>query len=145
MLGLVIGVAVALTPTHPRNAASHHSTTKPRSTVRTTEPRTTVPPPPEVHPTSSTAVTADYSAPATGYTVGLQATGPCWVEATTTASGALVWTGTLAPGQTRSIAATGSLLLRLGASDDVSVSLNGETVAFPTGFQSPFDMTFEAT
>jgi hypothetical protein len=145
VLGLVIGVAVALTPSHPRASATHHSTKKPKSSVRTTEPRTTVPPPPKVQPTSSTAVTADYAAPSTGYTLTLQATGPCWVEATTTATGALVWTGTLAPGQVRSIPATGSLLLRLGASNDVSVTLNGEPVVYPAGFQSPFDMTFQAT
>jgi hypothetical protein len=51
----------------------------------------------------------------------------------------------LAPGQTRSIPATGSLLLRLGAANDVSVTLNGEPVVFPTGFHSPFDMSFQAT
>ena len=143
VLGLVIGVAVALTPSHHAPPA-HQSTKKPKTSVRTTDPPPTTTPP-QVQPTSSTAITADYGAPATGYTVGLQATGPCWVLATTPSTGAVVWTGTLAAGQTRSIPATGNLLLRLGAANDVSVTLNGEPVVFPTGFHSPFDMSFQAT
>jgi hypothetical protein len=67
------------------------------------------------------------------------------VEATATATGDVVWTGTLVSGQSRSIPATGSLLLRLGAADDVSVTLNGEPVIMPVGFNSPFDMSFDST
>jgi hypothetical protein len=143
VLGLVAGLAVALVPSHHDTPASHRSGTHGKTHV--TDPRTTVTTPPEVQPTTSTPASASYAAPSTGYTVELLATGPCWVEATATSTGDVVWTGTLATGQTRSIPATGSLLLRLGAANDVSVTLNGEHVLFPAGFQSPFDMTFAST
>jgi hypothetical protein len=138
----VIGAAVALSPSHPpkRLTALHRPSTKSKSSS-TTVPPTTVPPP-QVHASSSTSTTADYGAPATSYTVALQATGPCWVEATAAATGDLVWTGTMTPGQSRSVPATGSLILRLGAPEDVNVTLNGTPVVLPTGYQSPFDMRF---
>ena len=60
-------------------------------------------------------------------------------------TGHVVWTGTLQTGQTQAIPATGSLVVRLGAANDVTVTLNGEPVVLPTGFQSPFDMSFQAT
>jgi hypothetical protein len=106
---------------------------------------TTVAPPPEIRPTAATSATAAYSAPATAYTIALRATGSCWVEATQMSTGHVVWTGTLASGQARSIPVTGSLFLRLGAADNVGVTLNGEQVALPAAFQSPFDMSFETT
>jgi hypothetical protein len=92
---------------------------------------------------SATATSANYSAPGS-YTLGLNATGPCWIQATTVSTGQVLWTGTLEAGQTQSVPATGSVLLRLGAAHDVLVTLNGEQVFFPTGFGSPFDMSFEA-
>ena len=142
VLAVVIGAAVALAPSHPSkaNTALHRPSTKSKSC--TTAPRTTVPPPAQVHASSSTSSTAVYGAPATSYTVALQATGPCWVEATTAATGNVVWTGTMTPGQTRSVPATGSLILRLGAPQDVRITLNGSPVVLPAGYQSPFDMRF---
>ncbi|HXQ60733.1 MAG TPA: DUF4115 domain-containing protein [Acidimicrobiales bacterium] len=145
VLAAVVAVAVVLAPSHPSRTAQHRSTTRPKTSARTTHPHTTVTVPPQVQPTTSTADTAAYSAPSNAYTVDLQATGPCWVEATETATGNVVWTGTLASGQNRSIPATGSLVLRLGAANDVSVTLNGEQVLLPVGFHSPFDMSFGST
>jgi hypothetical protein len=146
VLGLVAGLAVTLAPSHPRDtSASHRSGTRPKSKTGVTDPHTTVTAPPEVQPTTSAPGSASYAAPSTGYTVALRATGPCWVEATATSTGDVVWTGTLATGQSQSIPATGSLFVRLGAANDVGVTLNGEPVLFPTGFQSPFDMTFTST
>ncbi len=143
VLGAVVGVAVALAPSH-HPPAGRRSDSRHTTTTHTTHPQTTVALPPQVRPTTSTAATASYGAPSTGYTVGLQATGPCWVEATETSTGKVAWTGTLVTGQTQSIAATGNLLLRLGAANDVNISLNGEAVLLPTGFQSPFNMTFQS-
>ena len=143
VLGVVVGVAVALAPSH-HPPAGRRSDSRHTTTTHTTHPQTTVALPPQVRPTTSTAATASYGAPSTGYTVGLQATGPCWVEATETSTGKVAWTGTLVTGQTQSIAATGNLLLRLGAANDVNITLNGEAVLLPTGFQSPFNMTFQS-
>jgi hypothetical protein len=145
VLGLVVGAAVALSPSHRTNTASHRTDRRPKTSVPVTRPRPTVPPPLQVSPTTSTSSTAAYGAPAATFTVALQATGPCWVEATQTSTGAVVWTGTLVSGQTHSIPGTGSLFLRLGAANDITVTLNGEKVLLPPGFQSPFDMSFQST
>jgi hypothetical protein len=149
VLGIVVGLAVALAPTPARHndglkSPGPHS---PKKVTHVTHSPTTVPPPPELQPSSgSSSTSAVYAAPATAYTVDLRATtGLCWVEATQESTGDVVWTGTLQPGQTRAIPTTGSLFLRLGAADDVSVSVNGEQVLMPAGFQSPFDMNFSAT
>jgi hypothetical protein len=99
--------------------------------------------PTSLQPSTSTASTAAYRAPSSSYTVSLEATGLCWVDATEASSGTVVWTGTLQTGQTRAIPASGSLIVRLGAANDVNVTLNGEKVDFPTGFVSPFNMSFE--
>ena len=142
VLAVVIGAAVALAPSHPKaNKALHRPSTRSKSSS-TTVARTTVPPPAQVHASSSTSTTADYGAPATSYTVALKATGPCWVEATAASTGKVVWTGTMTPGQTQSVPGTGSLILRLGAPQDVSITLNGSPVVLPAGYQSPFDMRF---
>jgi hypothetical protein len=145
ILGAVVGVAVVLAPSHHVPPSSHLSALKkPKTSARgKTHPTITVPP--EVEPTASTADTAAYGTPSTSYTLGIQATGPCWVEATEVSSGKVVWTGTLTPGQSHSIPASGNLLLRLGAANDVSVTMNGEPIVLPTGFHSPFDMSFTST
>ncbi len=145
VLAVVVAVALVLAPSHPNTTAQHRSSPPRKTSTHRRHSHTTVTAPPDVRPTAATAVSATYGVPSTGYTVELQATGPCWVEATATSTGDVVWTGTLASGQSRSIPATGSLLLRLGAADDVSVTLNGEPVIMPVGFHSPFDMSFDST
>jgi hypothetical protein len=100
---------------------------------------------PTLQPTTSSAAEAAYAAPASGYTVALSATAPCWVEAEEVATGTVVYTGTLSPGQSQQFAASGDLFVRLGAAFVVTVSLNGEPITLPTGHQSPFNVTFQAT
>jgi Domain of unknown function (DUF4115) len=148
VLGVVVGLAVALapSPTHHSNGLQRPATHTPKKQTHVSQSPTTIPPPPELQPSSGSSSTSGvYVAPSTAYTVDLRATGLCWVQATQASTGAIVWTGTLESGQTRAIAATGSLFLRLGAANDVDVSVNGEQVLMPTGFQSPFDMNFTAT
>jgi hypothetical protein len=145
VLGAVVGLAVAFAPSHPAKTAQHGTTKRPKTSTHSTHPQTTVTTPPEVQPTSATSGTAAYGAPSTGYTIALRATGLCWVQATEVSTGIVVWTGTLDSGQTRSIPGTGNLLVRLGAANDVTVSLNGEQVLLPTGFKSPFNLSFQST
>ncbi|MGH9019326.1 MAG: DUF4115 domain-containing protein, partial [Acidimicrobiales bacterium] len=142
VLAAVAGTAVALAPSHHTPPPRHVATRKPQTKAHGGRTRTTTTTAPQVHPSAATASTAAYGAPVTGYTVALRASGLCWVEATDSSTGQVLWTGTLQTGQSQSIPATGTVLLRLGAADDVTVTLNGETVALPAGFQSPFDMTF---
>jgi hypothetical protein len=144
VLGILVGVAVAFAPSHHRGA-SPPSTPRHKTATRATHTSTSVPAPLEVRPTSATSSTAAYGAPSTSYTVALRATGLCWVEATQMSTGNVVWTGTLSAGQTQAIPASGSVVVRLGAANDVEVTLNGEQVILPAGFRSPFDMNFQST
>jgi len=144
VLGIVVAVAVALAPSHHGTPQARAKPPRTKASGHVTHDQPPVTTQPQVQPTTSTSVTADYGAPSTGYTVNVDATGLCWVDATQQSSGAVVWTGTLQPGQTQAIAASGSLTLRLGAANDVSVTLNGVPVVLPTGFHSPFDMRFDA-
>jgi hypothetical protein len=87
---------------------------------------------------------ATYAAPASPYTVAIDASGLCWVLAEEVPSGQVLWTGTLQAGATRSFSGSGTVQVRLGAASDVTVSLDGSPVALPAGFQSPFDVTVSA-
>ena len=84
---------------------------------------------------------AAYSAPASPYTVAIDASGLCWVLAEEVPSGQVLWTGTLQAGDSRSFSGSGTVQMRLGAASDVTVSVDGSPLALPAGFQSPFDVT----
>jgi RodZ C-terminal domain len=136
---LVAGPRSSHKPPRSAAAASHSATASGRRAASST---TTAPP--QLQPATSTSATAAYAAPASAYMVQLSASGPCWVLASETATGQVLWMGLLDPGQTKQIPATGSLFLRLGAAYDVTVSLDGEPVILPAGHQSPFDVTFQS-
>ena len=92
--------ANAVTTTHPTTV--HHR----RATTATTT--TTTAPLPVSAATAATAHTATYTVAAADYALTLGATsGECWVEATDTATGAVLFTTTLLSGQSHVIAATG--------------------------------------
>ena len=95
-------------------------------------------------PTAPTAFSAQYVAPSSAYTVVIDASEPCWVMATDSATGHVVWTGTIDPGQSRSLAVSGGLTVELGAPSVVSVTLDGQRVQFPTGFRAPFSLSLQA-
>ncbi|MGD0321225.1 MAG: DUF4115 domain-containing protein [Acidimicrobiales bacterium] len=152
VLAAVVAVALVLAPSKPshRHGATSTHTTSAHSSSRSTgsssssqkhkSPTTASQ---TLQPTTSSATSAAYLAPASAYTVGLSTSGPCWVLATAASTGKVLWTGTMQAGESRQIPATGSLLVRLGA-DDVTMSLNGEPVTLPAGHQSPFDVTFQS-
>ncbi len=96
-------------------------------------------------PTAATAFGAHYAPPSTAYTVAIHASAQCWVMATDPSSGRVVWTGTIAAGSSRSLPVSGVLGLELGAPTDADVTVDGLPVQLPTGYRSPFTMTFEAT
>jgi hypothetical protein len=139
MVAVGVGLALALVPSHPHVATARH-----RRAVTASHPATSAPADTAVPPASVSASTATYPVPASAYTVVLDASGECWVLATDTATGHVLWTGTMTSGETRSLSATGDMALRLGAASDMSVSMDGRPVRLPSGFQSPFTMTFRA-
>jgi hypothetical protein len=98
----------------------------------------------DLTPTSPTAYSATYAAPSSSYIVAIGASALCWVMATQAATGKVVWTGTVPAGGSQSMSASGNLVVELGAPSDVSVTMDGRAVQLPTGFRSPFDLTFEA-
>jgi hypothetical protein len=122
------------TTVSPKTTGTHHHTTT--RTTTTTAPSRFV-------PVSATATTATYDTPSSSYSVTFTTTtGDCWVNATS-AGGTVLLTQTLPIGTSKSIAATGSTTIILGAPSAVSVSIDHEPVVLPTGFQTPFTMTVQ--
>ncbi len=133
------------TPPHHGQAATtttvptqhHHAATTSTSTTTTTAP------PAVSAPTTATAHSATYQVPVADYSLTLAATtGECWVEATDTASGSVLFTATLLPGQSHAIAATGPVTVIAGAPGAFSATVNGAPVTLPPGNQAPFTLLF---
>jgi hypothetical protein len=94
-------------------------------------------------PANVTAHTATYQVAMTDFSLTLAATtGECWVEATSTATGAALFTGTLFAGQSHPIAATGPVTVIAGAPAAFSATVDGSAVTLPPGYQAPFTLSF---
>jgi|GEM_PF-595084 hypothetical protein len=122
----------------------HHGSTTPTTSPKPTKPTptTTTKPPTELVATSSTAGSATYSVSSTSYDVTVTANGTCWVDATIVSSGTTAWTGTLQPGASQVIHATGAMRVVLGAST-AALTAENIPVIFPSPLQAPFTATFE--
>jgi hypothetical protein len=136
--------AVAPRPRHHAGSSSKSTTPRVGSGGRTTTAHTTsTTSPPVVVPQSSTARSATYAVSGSTFTLTFSATsGACWIDATSSISGATLFTGTLEAGQQRSIAASGPVTVVLGAPTVMAVSVDGGAVALPSGFRTPFTMKF---
>jgi hypothetical protein len=123
--------------THP--AETHHH----RATSTTT---TTTAPPPVSVATAATAHTATYTVAAAPYSLTVGATsGDCWVEVANPATGAVLFTTTLLPGQSHAVAATGPVTVIAGAPGVFTATVNGAPVTLPPGNQAPFTLHFQTT
>jgi Domain of unknown function (DUF4115) len=133
---------VASPRTHKGSTAHRHAASTPDgNTTATTTPTTQSPS--VTQPQASTAHGATYDVSASAFALSLSVTsGACWVEVTSSVSGATLFAGTLEPGQEHSLDATGPVNVMLGAPTVFVASINGETVALPPGFQTPFTMSF---
>jgi hypothetical protein len=77
------------------------------------------------------------------FTLALSTTsGACWVDATNSTTGATLYTGTLEPGEHQSLSATAPVTLIIGAPTVLVATVDGDGVALPTGFATPFTMSF---
>jgi hypothetical protein len=95
-------------------------------------------------PQGGSAHTAIYQVAATSYSLALAATtGECWVEATNTATGSVLFTATLFSGQSHTITATGPVTVIAGAPAAFSATVNGSAVSLPSGYQAPFTLSFQ--
>lgn len=137
LAGVATGVAVSTSSGHtPHAPAAHAAAVRPAAGKRTGAAVSAT-----LVPVTSSSTAATYRVPASPYTVVLSASGSCWVLATNP-SGTVLWTGTMAAGQSRTVPADGGVVLRLGAPWNVSLSADGRPVQLPSGFLSPFDVTF---
>jgi Domain of unknown function (DUF4115) len=139
----------AATPTTATDHTSHPSTTtpstkpkaKPKSKPKSTTPTTA---PTQIVALQTTATTASYPAPSSSYQVNVTAsTEPCWIQATSTATGATLWAGTIQTGDSQIIHASGTMALDIGAAGPV-ITLNGVPVSLPNPLNVPFEATFTA-
>ena len=135
-----VTVALSMSNGTPRGSSHRsHPATAARHGHRATTGPAAVP-----GPAAPTAYTATYSAPSSPYTVVVGASASCWVMATQASTGKVVWTGTVAAGQSQSLVVSGTVVVRLGAPGDASVTIDGKPVQLPAGYRSPFDLTFRA-
>jgi Domain of unknown function (DUF4115) len=119
--------------THPTSPSGHHRT----STTTTTSP------PAVSAPQAVSAHAATYQVSSSNYSLVLAATnGECWVEATNTATGSVLFTTTLFSGQSHAIPATSSVTVIAGAPGAFAATINGAAVTLPLGNQAPFTLHF---
>jgi hypothetical protein len=150
-----IGSRRANTSAHP-TPSSTTRTTGPASTSTTagsanrgnadkTKTKTKVTPttlPSRIVASSSTASSATYPVGSNSFQITVTATGPCWIDASTLASGSTLWTGSLQAGNVQVIQATGPTAVQIGAAS-VSFTVGTVPVVLPTPFHTPFVATFQ--
>jgi hypothetical protein len=150
-----IGSRRSNTSAHP-TPSSTTRTTGPASTSTTagsanrgnadkTKTKTKVTPttlPSRIVASSSTASSATYPVGSNSFQITVTATGPCWIDASTLASGSTLWTGSLQAGNVQVIQATGPTTVQIGAAS-VSFTVGTVPVVLPTPFHTPFVATFQ--
>ncbi len=146
----VLIVVLVVTGIHS-NSPGHHpkpsttATTHPHHTSRTATTTSTAPLTVSA-PTAATAHEATYNVASTSYALSLSATGAeCWIDATDTATGSVLFTGTLFSGQSHTIAATGPVTVIAGAPAVFAATVDGTAVTLPSGYQAPFTLRFAAS
>lgn len=145
--GVVIGLTVG-----GGQAAKHHPPSKAAAAAAKARTRTSAPFTPANSPTqpavvelSNSTASATYQVSSSAFTVAVNASGPCWIEAKRSANSTkTLYEGTLEAGTRHSIDTTGSVWVRLGAPENAQVSLDGTAVQLPPG-SSPFNLSFETT
>ncbi len=101
-------------------------------------------PPAVSAPIGASAHAATYQVAGASYSLSLAATtGACWVDATETSNGSVLFTGTLAPGQSHVVTATGAVTVVAGAPTVFSATVDGSPVVLPAGVQAPVTLSFQ--
>jgi hypothetical protein len=124
--------------------------TSPSSRVHTGHPGTAVRAPKSTSTTlpstlvaaSATATSATYSVPFNSFQLTVTTTAPCWVQATTQASGSIQWAGTVQPGAKQEIQVTGATSVELG-NPSATLVVGKIPVVLPTPLHTPFVATFQ--
>jgi hypothetical protein len=115
-----------------RHAAGQHKA----STTTTTKP-------PSYTAVSSTSTSATYVPPAPSYVLHIAASiGPCWVQVANTETGNVELSQTLSAGDAQPVSVRGTTTVELGAPGNVTIELDGTPVVLPSGYGTPFTLTF---
>ncbi len=123
---------------HQTSRSTAPTTTRPPRATTTT----TTKPPTQLIATSTSAGAATYSVGTSTYNIVITASGLCWVDAVDASSGTSIFAGTVQPGASQVIHATGATSVTMGASF-TSMTANNIPVVLPTPFQVPFTATFQ--
>ncbi|HVB91083.1 MAG TPA: DUF4115 domain-containing protein [Acidimicrobiales bacterium] len=144
---IVLVVILVLTGQHSLTPAFHHKAAPGRATTVSPGPRVPTATVPALvsPPVVSSAHAATYTVGRPAFTLALAATSaPCWVEVTDVATGAVLFTGILGPGQEHTVGAPGSVSVIAGAPQALAVTVDGSAVTLPPGFQAPITLGFMA-
>jgi hypothetical protein len=144
---IVLVIVLLVTGSHTVAPPGHHHGTsvgpRPHGEGDATTTTSTTSAPAVSLPQSATPSAATYEVSSAAFTLALSATsGACWVDATDSASGSTLFAGTLQPGDSQTVAASGPVTLVVGAPTVLAASVDGTPVALPPGFHTPFTMRF---
>jgi hypothetical protein len=129
----------------PATTAKHRRTaaTSSTSTTTSTTTTTTAPPPALATITSASSSTVAVTVSQPSFTVAIDATAPCWVRAQPSQPGTNpLFQRTLQAGETQPIPVTGGLDLRLGAANNVTLTVDGQPLALPKQTGQVLSVTF---
>ncbi|MGD0873890.1 MAG: RodZ domain-containing protein [Acidimicrobiales bacterium] len=108
-------------------------------TTTTTFTTTTLPT--SLKPTSVSPSNIAFSVPSGTYTLAFQAsTGACWVGIEHTRAGPWLFAQTLDAGQSATYAASGALVVILGAPRFIGITVNGLAAELPSGISQPYNV-----
>jgi hypothetical protein len=140
--GTATTVTTPPTHSHTHSHAGAAGTTGQKSHKKTVTTTTIAPVVSAPAPTSPNV--ANYQVGVSSYSLALSATsGDCWVSATNTSTGDVLFTGVLAAGQSHTVSATGPVTVIAGAPAAFAATVNGVAAQLPFGFQAPFTMKFQ--
>jgi len=142
----VVIAAISLTGGGGHRPRKSTATTEHRGgSGRTTTTSTATTLPSTLKPTSVTATDVSFTAPSGQYTLAFTATGgACWIGIETSAGAAGPWrfAETLSAGQSATYAASGALVVRLGAPAYIGLQVNGLPAELPSGQQQAYNVDF---
>jgi hypothetical protein len=127
--------------TKTATTASRVSGTQPSTPSSSTPPTTAVPPPPPAGPTADNGSQATYALARAHFTVVVAATdAPLWVQVRAGQRGAVLFTGTLQPGDTKPFDASGPLWVRVGNLGHAAVTVDGAALRLPAKPAAPYNL-----
>jgi hypothetical protein len=149
----VAGITTASTGSHRTRVAT---TTRraPTTSAPTNRPAAPVAPAPTplqpaaeqttaLQPAKADARTADYVIANAPFSIVVTAGGPCWLQVRN-ATGQVLFTGTLTPGQIQTFSGD-DLRLRLGAAGNVTLQVNGSSLVVPVKTPDPYSVRVAQT